>query len=553
MSLVDTLAFARHIPPRQLLRRLFLKARRRIECRIQPDLIAARATLRRQAALSPFPPRPETAWHSPEGWHFRFLNREISCGPLIDWQLGGPGDANQLWAMNLHYFEWSEHLSDSAFVEAVEQWIAANPPFAPEANRAGWNAYALSLRCVALLQALARRRHLLESAWVDRLTQTVASQLIYLEQHLETDIGGNHLIKNILALLWGSCAIVSEDAPRWRRKGLTLLRRALTQIMPDGMHVERSPSYHAQVLADLLSIRHALGDDPLGGRLDEAIARAAQVAADLTHPDGGPALFGDAGLGMARSPTECLSATALLLNHKRITPRAFFDLPDGGYVGLRHDNNLLLVDAGPLGPDALPGHAHGDIGSIEWSVAGERIIVDQGVFEYVAGERRQRSRSAACHNTLAAPGADQGIFFSAFRLGARTKIARRSVDFADGIMRLVVAHRGFVGPSGGARHERAIEASADRIIIDDRIDRPLAGAAITFLLAPDIRATKSDGAVDLAGADATCRIETDGEATIEEAMWWPDMGVECPTHRVRIAVPDRRCRTTLTIVSRKGS
>jgi len=548
MRLADTLAFARHIPPRQLLRRLFLTARRRIERRVQPELIAARATLRRQAPQSPFPPRPETAWHGPEGWRFRFLNRELACGSLIDWQLG-----NQLWAMTLHYFEWSEHLADAAFVEAVDQWTAANPPFTPDAERAGWNAYALSLRCVALLQTLARRRPTLESAWVDRLTQTIASQLTYLEQHLETDIGGNHLVKNILALLWGSCAIASDDAPRWRRKGLTLLRRALTQILPDGMHIERSPSYHSQVLADLIAIRHALVDDPLGGELDKAIAQAAQVVADLAHPDGGPALFGDAGLSMARAPAECLAAAALLLNHKRITPRASFDLPDGGYVGLRSDNDLLLVDAGPLGPDALPGHAHGDIGSIEWSVAGERIIVDQGVFEYVAGERRHKGRSAASHNTLAAPGADQGVFFGAFRLGARTKIARRSVDFADGIMRLVVAHRGFVGSNGGARHERAIEASADRIIIDDRIDRPLAGAAIAFLLAPDIRATKSDGAIELTGARATCRIETDGEATIEEAVWWPDMGTQRPTHRVRIALRGRHCRTTLTVVSRKGS
>ena len=255
---------------------------------------------------------------------------------------------------------------------------------------------------------------------------------------------------------------------------------------------------------------------------------------------------------MARAPADCLAAAAAL-NGQQVTPRAAFDLSGSGYAGLRSGADLLLVDAGALCPDALPGHAHGDIGAIEWSVAGERMIVDQGVFEYVAGERRQLSRSAAAHNTLAAPGADQGIFFGAFRLGARARIARREVSFAKGEMRLLVAHDGFVGPGGGARHERSIEASGDRIIIEDRLDRPLAGATIGFLIAPDVAVTRRESGIDLVGRRATCRIETDGEATIEEAVWWPDMGVEQPTHRIRIAVADRQCRTILTVLTRKGS
>ena len=529
-----------------------LIARRGVETRLKPRLNGAPAALGRQAPLSPFPPRAATGWREPDGWRFRFLARERECGRTIDWRLGGPGDANQLWAMNLHYFEWCESLADADFVDAVDQWSRAYPPYAPGAHRDGWNAYALSLRCVVLLQQLAARRQSLDAGWVERQTQAVAAQIIYLERHLETDIGGNHLVKNIVALLWASAAIESDDAPRWRRTGVALLDRALDQVLPDGMHFERSPSYHAQVLADLIAIRHALGQDPLGNRLDDAIARAAQVVADLTHPDGGPALFGDAGLSMAHAPAECLAAAAAL-NGQRVVPRGSFDLVEGGYAGLRCGADLLLVDAGALCPDALPGHAHGDIGSIEWSVAGERMIVDQGVFEYVAGERRQRSRSAAHHNTLAAPGADQGVFFGAFRLGKRARIARREVSFAQGEMQLLVAHDGFVGRNGGARHERSIEANGDRITIEDRLDRPLAGAAIGFLIAPDITATFRNNGIDLVGHRATCRIETDGEATIEGAVWWPDMGVEQPTHRVRIALPDRRCRTVLTVVARKGS
>jgi uncharacterized heparinase superfamily protein len=551
-SLARLIAFARHVPPRQLARRARLKVQGAAERRLKPSLAGSRpARLSSRPPLAAFPDACGTAERIESGWRFRFLNRVEETPQTIDWQLGGPGAANQLWRMNLHYFEWSSTLGDGAFVAAVDQWHAAYPPYAPGADQDGWNAYALSLRVVALLKQLALRGNL-EPRWGDRTVEALAAQLRYLERHLETDIGGNHLIKNIRALLWGACAIDASDSPRWRRLGLHLLKRELRQILADGMHVERSPSYHAQVLGDLIDIRQALGGDPLDGSLDAAIVSAAQVVADLAHPDGGPALFGDAGLTMAVAP-HLLREAARVVSGQMFTARASFDLPHGGYAGLRIGSDLLLVDAGPLGPDALPGHAHGDIGSFEWSVAGARLIIDQGVFTYVAGDQRQASRSARSHNTLAAPGADQGDFFGAFRLGRRCHLAHRAVIAEADRLRVEVAHDGLVGTSGGARHTRSIDARKDEIIIVDRLDRPLAGAAIGFLLAPETIVRETDEAILLWAPTFECRIATDGKATIESAAWWPDMGVEIPTKRIRIALAGTKARTVLTVLSRNES
>ena len=57
-----------------------------------------------------------------------------------------------------------------------------------------------------------------------------------------------------------------------------------------------------------------------------------------------------------------------------------------GYFGARLGDDYLVVDCGRIGPDDLPAHAHGDVLSFELSIAGHRIIVDQGVYEYVAGD-----------------------------------------------------------------------------------------------------------------------------------------------------------------------
>jgi hypothetical protein len=163
------------------------------------------------------------------------------------------------------------------------------------------------------------------------------------------------------------------------------------------------------------------------------------------------------------------------------------------------------------------------------------VIVDQGVFEYVAGRRRQVSRSAASHNTVAAPGADQGDFFSAFRLGRRTRLAHRSVSFEGDRIRLDAGHGGFVGRGPRVLHDRSIDASAHDIRVTDRLSSPLPGASATLLLAPRAKPSLNpDGCVSIGGFDRPITLSATSEIQIEPAVWWPDMGVEIATSRLRM-------------------
>lgn len=525
--------FLRHIPSRQIARRAMLAVRRHWEHRLKPNIGVA-ARLSDAAPLPLFPPLPSASKQSAEGWEFTFLNRTAHCGPAIDWSLPGSSSADQLWTMNLHYFEHCETLSDEQWSDLVHQWIDAHPPYGPGSTRAGWNAYALSLRVVSWLQQLAFRRARLDPDFVSIVAHSAAAQLVYLERHVETDIGGNHLFKNIVALLWGSAALDSTYATRWRRLGLALLRRELKQLLPDGMHYERSPSYHAQIIADCLHIRQALGRDPFDGLLDEVIRKGLQAAVDLAHPDGFASLFGDAGLHMARPPYQLCEA-ALAMGFQTPSPQQNFAYPDAGYFGIRFGHDVLLFDAGPLGPNSLPGHAHGDMFSFEWSVAGERVIVDQGVFEYVAGKRRQASRSAASHNTISAPGADQGEFFGAFRLGRRARLASRTVAIEDGRMTIEASHDGFIGPTPPVRHQRRIEATCRHLQIHDRLSRPIEDASASLLLAPQaVPVQRTDGSIEIGGFSVPIFLHAETGIHIEPAVWWPDMGVEIPTSRLRI-------------------
>lgn len=526
------LAFARHIPPSRILRRAALRLQLATESwrGWSPE---GDARLSETAPLPLFRPRQTQTRRTADGWRFSFLGRERGCGPTVDWGLPGGAEEDRLWAMNLHYFEHSEALATADWAELVRQWIAANPGSMPRPSWAAWNPFSLSIRLVSWLQQLVLRQSELEPQLADIVAGSAASQLRFLERRLETDIGGNHLFKNILALIWGSAALRCDDAGRWRSLGLRLLERELGQFLADGVHFERSISYHAQVMGDLLSIRHALRGDVLAGRIDRAILKGVQAAVDLAHPDGLCALFGDSGLTMARSPDE-LERAAATMTGPMPSRRTDFAFEDAGYFGVRDAAGLLVVDAGPLGPDALPGHAHGDMFSFEWSLDGERLIVDQGVFEYVAGTRRQASRSAWSHNTVAAPDADQGDFFGAFRLGRRCRLRSREHVVGDGRLQLQAEHSGFIGQAG-ARHQRRIEATPTAIRIEDRLSRPVKGACANLLLGPDVTVARNpDASLALVGARAKATLRCHADVRVENAVWWPDMGVEVPTRRLRI-------------------
>ena len=557
-------AFGRHMPLHRLARRIELDVLRRVQQRTGPLRRASAAPPAQRAAgglvLPLFAPRRGKLEQRGGTWHFTFNNRTCAAGDavgttsgLINWHVGGDGPGHQLWRMNLHYMEYLEEADDSQFVDLINQWITANPAYGRGYWRDSWNSYTVSLRTVVWMQQLTLRGDRVDAATQARASASLVEQLRFLEANLETDLGGNHLLKNIKALLLAAVYFGGDfggpDAARWRAKGQASLTIELARQIPaDGMHYERSVSYHCQIFADLLELRQALGVDPLDGQLDDALARMAQVTADLAHPDGSPALFNDAGLTMAYQPAETLAVYASLFGQVP-APRAAFGLHDAGYYGWRTGTTYLVADCGRIAPDDLPAHGHGDVLSFELSVGGQRVIVDQGVFEYT-GSKRPASRAASNHNTLCLEGADQADFFGAFRCGRRPNVEVRRFDAAaDGLV-LAGSHDGFAHLAGAPRHVRRIEATSVKIMIHDRIEGQTDRAAmITFLLHPDARVTVSGTTAQIVRGGSTVDMTCTGLIQVTDAVWWPDMGHELPTKRLQVSLvnPATDLKTVLVL------
>lgn len=537
-------AFARHIAPSKMARRVYLTGKRQIYDRLGTHVPAddERPKLRRPPAPI-FPPRTECIRIDGGDAELRFvgLSRPMPLG-RFDWGV----DQGQLWRMHLHYLEFLEALDDAAWAIVVDDWLRHNGAFTRGAWQDSWNSYTISIRTVVLLQELVRRDGRLPRALAEAVEQAVLRQVAFLFRNLETDIGGNHLIKDLKALIWAGTYFDGPAAGQWLRAGTSRLRdEVAAQILADGVHYERSLSYHSQVLADLLECRHALG--AAGAWLDAPLERMAQALCDLSHPDGFVIQFNDAGLGMAYSPADCLSAFERVTG-RQVASRADFAFPEAGYYGLRRGDLYFVIDCGRIAPDDLPAHGHADILSFELSLHGRRVVVDQGVFEYRAGPRRAFARSAAAHNSLSILGRDQAEFFGSFRCGRRPDVAVLHHEAQDGRFAFAGSHDGYAHDRPATTHQRSVELADEALVIRDRltapVDRPV---SIGLLLHPAIAVAERDGALALSDEDGPlARLTASVRAEVHDAVWWPDLGCEMPTRRIVL----RPGNTTLDVVTR---
>ena len=385
---------------------------------------------------------------------FRFLNQEWRLPQPLDWQLREiDPPPTRLWRFALHYQEYLLDLAAYGRATAsaepaqrawdlVASWIDGNRPDDPAAADDAWHPYVISRRVpvwIALWHAAPP-----EAALAGRVLESLAMQSRFLAKNLEFDLGGNHLLENLRALALAGAFFAGPEADGWLRRAGRLLRRELSrQVLPHGEHFERSPSYHQRMLALVEDVRDALaGIAPeLSARCARTAARMVEFLQAVLHPDGQVPLLGDSWLGQqgagsgeqgagGREKGAGSAEHGARSGEQRAGAQSFETpilrarkAPHAGRVGpywvFRDGGDFLLFDAGPVGPDHLPAHAHADLLGLEISWGGRRVVVDSGVFDYEDGPMRRYCRSTAAHNCLQIDGQDQCDMWSRFRMGYR--------------------------------------------------------------------------------------------------------------------------------------
>lgn len=477
----------RHLDPAQVVHRIRLRSQKAVLGAV-PGLIAPR--LRR-----PVPARP--AW--PEGYlpldgqlaqgypsaeanaegRFCFLDEQrVVERSSAGWE---QADADQLWRYHLHYFEWawafvSHPDRDWARARFARLWSSWDR-HTTFGRWDAWSPYVVSLRSWALCGAY---RPLVEGSDNEaRYASELALHAGFTKANLELDVGGNHLIKNLKALM--GLGVLLDDARLVSLARRHLEREIAIQVLSDGGHFELSPSYHCQVLGDLIDIAELLkaSDRPPVEGLGDAIQAMRRWLGVILMPDGEVPMFNDC--------TFVGAHRLKLLEPEPAARRRLVVLQPSGYVVMRPDDRLHLVaDVGPPCPPQLPAHAHADCLSFELAVDGERVIVNSGTSTYTPGERRTYERSTRAHNTVEIDGHDQTEVWGTFRAARRARCTLKRASDDGHNIEVTASHDGYQRLPGSPVHRRTWRTVEDAIEVTDEVTGGSHKMVNTLHVAPDV-------------------------------------------------------------------
>ncbi len=477
----------------------------------------------------------------------RFLNLTASLDEL-GWS--GPG-ATKLWRYNQHYFDdlnAEGTASRSAWHRAlIARWMAENPP----AAKPGWDAYPTSLRLVNWSKWL-----LAGHAPVEGMVQSLAVQARVLADNLEFHVLGNHLLSNAKALMFAGAALEGREAERWLRRGLKIWKREIAkQVLPDGGNYERSPMYHALGFEDVLDLLN-LAQARLGLFHHSDIAAWRQTAEEMRywldamcHPDGEIALFNDAAIGIAPSPTElaryaeALGVGSAAASQVKFPAEGIVWLRASGYVRAERGGAVLLCDVAPLGPDFLPAHGHADTLAFELSVDGRRVVVNGGTSHYEAGPARLAERGTAAHSTVIVAGENSSEVWSSFRVARRAQPFDISVHGDNGGAMIAASHDGYRRLAGRPAHRRIWRLGEHALTVVDTV-QPETPAVAQFIADPAIAVDEGpDGLVHF----GPVRLETlEGNPALAPAGHAARFGDRRATRAYRVELRGGRSRVVLT-------
>lgn len=397
--------------------------------RMRPGMVAAR--LRKTRHVS------ENAKKAAPTWDFvRLSIEELDCDPRIakrfdidalnkgefsiinerhtvDLGVWNVPAASHLWNFNLHYFEYCIPLAAryarernaadcETFKRLASSWIVGNP----YAEGDAWHPYTISLRlinwliCIDLFKDAFAEDH----EFVDHLRASMYLQYRHLLINQELHLRANHYFENVKTIL--ICSMLFGEEEVYRRTLRVFESQLNEQILPDGVHFERSLMYHKLMLEGLLRVWIAAKqtDHELPIGFIEKAKLMLDAMASLEKGMGKTPFFNDAADGVAKDCDQLERACESILG--MTADDAKTDFPAAGYYKLYDGDIAVMFDAGEPGPSYMLGHAHCDALSYELSYQGKPVVVNSGTYAYQS-ELRPYFRSTAAHNTAIVNGEEQ--------------------------------------------------------------------------------------------------------------------------------------------------
>ncbi|MFP4028908.1 MAG: heparinase II/III family protein [Candidatus Brocadiia bacterium] len=336
----------------------------------------------------------------------------------IDWS--APEHNHQEWPAQLNRFfqlpavaaayqETQDEKYANAAFDYIGDWIESHPPaddwtIAPYDNT-------LNL-CIRNQQWFRTLPAFLDSAvfdneFIDRMIESGRAQLEFLCDNLSSH--GNWRIAQADSLFTNGMRLKGiPEAEHWRELARRVLNDAFhRQVLPDGAHWERNPSYHNWMKTVFTKYWHLQQNIPDAGMAMEAegVARMHDYAAGTTRPNGyRNAMHDCTGARTGRRPNRMLEERNEFREEAGLpegNPPTSQFFPDAGQAFLRdsweRDATYLTFDATNWGG----AHCHMSRNSVQLHAHGRSLIVDPGSFTYETSDpMKAYGKGTRSHSTL---------------------------------------------------------------------------------------------------------------------------------------------------------
>jgi uncharacterized heparinase superfamily protein len=308
----------------------------------------------------------------------------------------------------------------------------------------------------------------------------------YLWRILPGPVKGAPLIAALKGQIY-ACLALPNNQPRLFQ-ALTLLDEEITrQILPDGGHIERNPSIHAQVLRHFIDIRTALRCAGLAvpETLQSAIHLMAPMLRFFCHGDGKLAQFNGSGEG----DNVILNAIA---QQAHAGGKTALHAPHTGYERMQLGRSVVLFDVGTAPAPGYDMHIHAAPLAFEFSVGRERLIVNCGHAGsiFAALPLTMALRQTAAHSTVTVANTNALELRNEGGVGRHPKTIHLHQETTKDQIVVAASHDGYHA-NLGVLHKRQVYLGDNGE--DLRGQDSLVGSAghpfaVRFHLAPDVKA-----------------------------------------------------------------
>lgn len=450
-------------------------------------------------------------------------------------------------------------------VDEMEDWINANPLM----YSVNWTCTMdVAIRAVNWLYAIAMiiESDTVTETFVEKIYKSLYRHGWFIYNNLEKNIpfSNNHLFSDYAGLVYLS--VLFKDTgygKKWQQFVIPEFYEEIRhQVLPSGVHYERSVSYH-RLMTELASypcyllkrVGYAVPAD-----IEYRVRSMYSYVANYTKGNGCAPLIEDNDDGrflpfvcrdfrrhdylLDKESTENRMAGNGLehFSSEKAGTRLY---EDAGHAIIRRDEAYLFVTNGGFSKYETPAkeqgtHTHNDRLSFELAVGQDDIIVDPGAYVYTPDpEKSNEFHSTAKHNTAVVDGEEQNGLSreNVFLLKKNSRTTRFELESED------TCSGEYVTLGQSLTHRRTFCLTRGCLGIEDRLAK--AGVAhhavLSFHLAPDVDAAVQDGKA-IVKSDS-CLLEllfevVDGQSRlfVEDDTYSPSYGVLQPSKTLRLEV-----------------